>query len=102
MNKSLSVILVLIQIVAQAQVHPLSKSDSGIILNNLEKYEYLMKKEDLRGASEALNNAAFVYWNNNFYRQAADHYETSLAINEKLANENGIAMINNNLGDALC
>lgn len=91
-------ILLLFSLSVQAQYHPLSKSDSGIILNNLEKYEFLLGKEDLRGASEALNNAAFVFWTNNFYKEAVDLYTNSLNLNERLANENGIAMINNNLG----
>ncbi len=98
MNKYFCIILLIFSQRANAQLHPLSKSDSGIILNNLDKYELLVKKEDFRGASDALNNAAFVYWNNNYYKQAADYYETSLKLNERLANENGIAMINNNLG----
>jgi len=81
-----------------AQVLPLSKSDSGVVLKSLEKYDYLLKQNDLRGASGALNDAAFVFWNNNHYQEAANYYEKSLVLNEKVANENGIAMINNNLG----
>lgn len=81
-----------------AQKHPLSKSDSGIVYKSLEKYEYLLGVKDLRGASGALNDAAFVFWNNNHYQEAAHYYEKSLQLNEKVANENGIAMINNNLG----
>ncbi len=86
------------QSVLVAQKHPLSKSDSGIVFKNLEKYDYLMKQKDLRGASGALNDVAFVFWNNNHYQEAAHYYEKSLKLNEQVANENGIAMINNNLG----
>jgi signal transduction histidine kinase len=86
------------QSVLFAQKHPLSKSDSGIIFKNLEKYEYLMKSNDVRGASGALNDVAFTFWNNNHYQEAAHYYERSLKLNEQVANENGIAMINNNLG----
>ncbi len=82
----------------QAQILPLSKKDSGVVLQSLEKYEYLLEQNDLRGASGALNDAAFVYWNNNHYQEAASYYERSLDLNKKVANENGIAMINNNLG----
>ena len=82
----------------QAQLLPLSKKDSGLIVSSLEKYEMLLDRNDLRGASGALNDAAFVYWNNNHYKEAADYYEKSLKLNEQVANENGIAMINNNLG----
>ena len=82
----------------QAQLLPLSKKDAGLIVSSLEKYEMLLDRNDLRGASGALNDAAFVYWNNNHYKEAADYYEKSLKLNEQVANENGIAMINNNLG----
>ncbi|MEQ9303210.1 MAG: tetratricopeptide repeat protein, partial [Marinoscillum sp.] len=51
-----------------------------------------------RGASSALNDVAFVYWNNNHYARAASYYELSLSFNKRIGNENGIAMINNNLG----
>lgn len=88
----------LIQGVLHAQKHPLSKSDSGVVFKGLEKYEYLLGSNDLRGASGALNDVAFVFWNNNHYQEAAHYYEKSLKLNEKVANENGIAMINNNLG----
>ncbi len=81
-----------------AQEHPLSKSDSGVVIKNLEKFEYLSENKDWRGASEALNQVAFVYWNNNHYSSAADYYERSLELNKRVANENGIAMLNNNLG----
>jgi len=81
-----------------AQEYPLSKSDSGIVFKSLEKYEALIAKDDFRGASGALNDVAFVYWNNNHYAEAATYYEKSLVLNERVSNENGIAMINNNLG----
>lgn len=98
MRKLLCLTLILINCAVFAQKHPLSRSDSGIIHTNLEKYEFLITKKDFRSASGALNDIAFVYWNNNHYREAADYYERSLTLNEKVANENGVAMINNNLG----
>lgn len=91
-------IFILIGLEAQAQEHPLSKKDSGDVYKGLEKYEYLLENSDFRGAASALNEVAFVYWNNNHYRQAADYYEKSYELNVKVANENGLAMINNNLG----
>ncbi len=81
-----------------AQIHPLSRSDSGIVVKSLAKYERLKAASDLRGASSALNDVAFVYWNNNHYAQAASYYELSLSLNKRIGNENGVAMINNNLG----
>lgn len=81
-----------------AQQHPLSRSDSGIVVKSLAKYEKLKGENDLRGASAALNEVAFTYWNNNHYSKAASYYELSLSLNKRIGNENGIAMINNNLG----
>lgn len=87
-----------LSLTAYAQKHPLSKSDSGRILKNYKQYEFLLQQNDLRGASDALNSIAFIYWNDNQYAEAISYYEKSLGLNEKLANENGIAMIHNNLG----
>ncbi|REE05885.1 ATP-binding protein [Marinoscillum furvescens] len=100
MTKStgLFVLVLLISLWASAQKHPLSRSDSGIVVANLQKYDDLIARDDFRGASGALNDVAFVYWNNNHYEEAAKYYEQSLDLNMRVANENGIAMINNNLG----
>ena len=80
------------------QTLPLSKKDSGIVIHSLNNYERLLKNGDKRGASSALNDAAFTYWNNNHFESAAKNYELSLALNKEVSNENGIAMIYNNLG----
>lgn len=98
MRKVIYYILIFFSLVTLGQKHPLSKSDSGVVYNSLKKYEYLIANKDIRSASGALNDVAFVYWNNNHYREAADYYERSLSLNEQVANENGVAMINNNLG----
>ena len=99
MKVTLVVVLTTItNLTVKAQLHPLSKSDSGIVLQNLQKHEYLIENKDWRAASDALNQAAFVYWNNNHYAAAAELYEKSLGLNQKVSNENGIAMIHNNLG----
>ncbi len=92
------VVLLVTTQLTNAQILPLSKKDSGVVLQSLEKYQNLLDQNDLRGASGALNDVAFVYWNNNHYLEAANYYEQSLDLNKKVANENGIAMINNNLG----
>ncbi|MFY0686557.1 MAG: tetratricopeptide repeat protein [Cyclobacteriaceae bacterium] len=81
-----------------AQELQLSKADSGVIIQNLEKYELLKSEKDYRGASGAINEVAFTYWNNNHFQKAIKYYETSLELNQRVANENGITMINNNLG----
>ncbi|MFT6867596.1 MAG: signal transduction histidine kinase [Cyclobacteriaceae bacterium] len=98
MRTYISLFILLTFSLVWGQEHPLSKSDSGIINNSLKKYEFLIGEKDVRAASAALNDVAFVYWNNNHYASAAGMYEKSLALNEQVANENGIAMINNNLG----
>lgn len=83
---------------AISQEHPLSRVDSAEVIRNLNSYQNFIGKKDYRSASEALNKVAFTYWNNNHYEQAIKYYEISLDLNEKVFNENGIAMINNNLG----
>ncbi len=80
------------------QEHPLSRVDSADVITNLNLYQDFKGKNDLRSAADAINKVAFVYWNNNHYREAIRYYEISLDLNEKINNENGIAMINNNLG----
>ena len=95
---SVLVVCLLFSYAINAQIHPLSRSDSGIVVKSLAKYERLKAESDYRGASSALNDVAFIYWNNNHYAQAASYYELSLSLNKRIGNENGIAMINNNLG----
>jgi two-component system, sensor histidine kinase and response regulator len=95
---SILLILLLYQNVLSAQIQPLTKDDSNHIFINLEKYEYLMRNNDLRSASGAMNDIAYIYWNKNHYPEAVKYYEKSLTLNIEVGNENGIAMINNNLG----
>lgn len=81
-----------------AQRHPLSRVDSSMVITNLNKYQELMGQKDYRSAADAVNKVAMTYWNNNFYEDAIKYYKISLSLNERIFNENGIAMINNNLG----
>ncbi len=83
---------------ANAQIQPLSRSDSGTIQSYSDKYEEELKINRVKEASRYLNEIAFLYWNHNYYREAADYYEQSLELNSTIDNENGIAMIHNNLG----
>lgn len=77
--------------------YPLSRQDSANIL----KYDSLSRihldQGNLKEGSRFLNKKAMTYWEHNHFQEALKHYEQSLAINEKLANENGIAMINSNM-----
>ncbi len=90
--------LLLSYFVALAQQQPLTRQDSALI----NKYRTLsaeeLEKGDYKEASRYLNETAFVYWNKNHYRAAIDYYEQSLELNSKVSNENGLAMIHNNLG----
>jgi serine phosphatase RsbU (regulator of sigma subunit) len=53
---------------------------------------------DKKEASRFLNMAASMCWESKNYPQAIRHFEKSLQLNESIGNENGISMINNNLG----
>jgi len=81
-----------------AQKQPLSRSDSGTIQNYQQKYEEELGINRVKEASRYLNEIAFLYWNHNYYEEAAEYYERSLELNSTIDNENGIAMIHNNLG----
>jgi hypothetical protein len=70
MRTYISLFILLTFSLVWGQEHPLSKSDSGIINNSLKKYEFLIGEKDVRAASAALNDVAFVYWNNNHYASA--------------------------------
>jgi signal transduction histidine kinase len=65
---------------------------------------YLLKsaewetKGDLKEASRYLNLAAEYHWERREYREAIKYYEQSLALNEKIGNQQGILGIQNNLG----
>jgi len=75
----------------------LSRQDSALV----NKYLKISLKHDslahYRDASDFLNKVAFIYWEHNHFQQAIDYYNESLKRNEKLKNENAIAMISSNL-----
>jgi len=81
------------------QAQPLSEHDSALVVKHLANYEIdLNQNDNIKEASRHLNETAFIYWEHNQYQKAIDHYEKSLELNDAVANENGTAMINNNLG----
>lgn len=85
--------------VTLGQKHPLSKHDSALVVKYNAEYEnYLHQQGNIKDASHYLNEIAFIYWEHNQYHQAIKYYKLSSELNEKIENENGIAMINNNLG----
>lgn len=81
-----------------AQEQALSRQDSGMVLHYLSQHEEELANGDLKEASRHLNETAFIFWDHNQFQKAIDYYEQSLILNEQVGNENGLAMINNNLG----
>lgn len=81
-----------------AQVQPLSRNDKAQVERLLKSYESEMAEENWMEASRHMNAVAYLYWEHNDYPRAIEHYERSLELNQKLNNENGLAMIHNNLG----
>lgn len=83
---------------AFCQLGHLSRSDSGRVLSYLDNYNRFLASGDNKEASRMMNEIAYIYWNHNDARTAISYYEKSLQLNGNIENENGIAMIHNNLG----
>ncbi len=79
------------------EVYPLTRDDSANVVIYQEQYETHLRQNHKKEASRFLNLMAMIYWEKNHYKQAENIYLKSLKLNEELANENGIAMLNNNL-----
>ena len=83
-----------------ARVHPiipLSKNDSLNVKQWSEQSLVLERKGDNRGASQIIDNVAFIYWEHNYYKEALKHFKHSVQLNETLYNQSGISMIYNNI-----
>jgi len=99
MKKFLYTILLLLltlNLFAQQEIQ-LSRQDSALIIKYLNAFEEQEKLGNLKEASDNLNSAAMIYWENNHFADATKYYEESLKRNEKLENQNAIAMINSNI-----
>ncbi len=83
---------------SKAQVLPLSRTDSGRVLQYQTQYENYLNTNNFKEASRMMNEIGFIYWNYNQYKRAIAFYEKSLKLNGNIENSNGIAMIHNNLG----
>ncbi len=94
----LGILLFLFNSVIIAQEQPLSRNDKAQIQSLSEQYKTAESTSKWMMASKYLNDIAFIYWEHNDYKNAIAYYEKSLVHNQTLANENGIAMIQNNLG----
>lgn len=92
-------LLIINQSLGLAQEHPLSKHDSAVVIKYVANYETVLNDHgNMKEATRYLNDIAFIYWEHNQYQEAINYYKKSLIINIDIENENGIAMINNNLG----
>ena len=78
-------------------VYPLTRNDSALIVKYQQAYEDQQAINHKKEASRFLNLIAMLYWEKNHFDKAEKFFIQSLNINKKLANENGVAMINNNL-----
>ncbi len=82
---------------AQNQKFPLSRTDSASIRIYKQKADEYRTNGYYREESDCYNKIATIWWEHNYFSQAADYYSKSLEINKKIGNANGIAMINSNL-----
>ncbi len=77
--------------------YPLSRNDSATIKEYNGHYEEQLKQNHKKEASRFLNLIAMIYWEKNHFKEAESYFLKSLKLNQSLDNQNGIAMLNNNL-----
>ena len=82
---------------AQNQKFVLSRQDSASYNLLIKKAEETKINGFLKQESDCYNKIATIWWEQNYFSKAAEYFNKSLVINNKLANANGIAMINSNL-----
>jgi len=100
MYKTLIFLLIVINnlyLSGQNQNYNLSRQDSAKINNLTQKAVEYHANNFFKQESDCYNEIAMVWWEHNYFSEAVDYYNKSLKINELLANENAIAMINSNL-----
>ncbi len=81
----------------QPPVIPLSRNDSAKIKESAARHAELLQQGNRKEASRQLDMQAMIYWKHNYLQQAETLFLQSLALNEQLGNQNGIAGINSNL-----
>ncbi len=79
------------------KTYPLTRNDSAKIQQYNTAFTEQNSRGNLKEASKFLNLSAMLYWEKNHYNTAEKLFLQSLGLNEKLANQNAITMINNNL-----
>ncbi len=84
-------------LVAQQREYHFSRQDSSMAHKLLTQAQQFKNSQKINQESGCYNKLANLYWEHNKYKEAELYFEKSLEINKKLANENGIAMINSNL-----
>ncbi|NPA45571.1 MAG: tetratricopeptide repeat protein [Chlorobi bacterium] len=82
---------------AQTQKFNLSRQDSADLSLLEQKAAEYRAGNYLKQESDCYNKIADLWWEHNYFEKAVEYYKKSLEINNKLANENAIAMINSNL-----
>ncbi len=82
---------------AQNQKFPLSRQDSANINTFVQKAQEYKNNHFYKQESDCYNKIATIWWEHNYFEKAVDYFNKSLEINNRLANENAIAMINSNL-----
>ena len=81
-----------------SQIQPLSRNDKAQVEKSTTQYEAAISEGLTKEASRYLNDIANLYWEHNDYKKAIEYFEQSKELNAQLGNENGLAMIHNNLG----
>jgi len=79
------------------KVYPLTRNDSALLIEYDVEHKENLELGKIKEASNFLNLSAMLFWERNHFNEAEKKFLVSLDLNNKLANENGIAMINNNL-----
>ncbi len=84
--------------VAWAHARGLSNAQQQEVNNYLEQANNYEQEDNYAEASRYFNKAAYIYWVNENYKLAAQYYNRSLQLNQKIGNQNAIKIISSNLG----
>jgi len=82
---------------AQNSEYAFSRQDSATVNTYIKKAQDYKNNGFLKQESDCYNNIATIWWEHNYFSEAAEYFNKSLVLNKQLANANGIAMINSNL-----
>ncbi|MFP3860181.1 MAG: SpoIIE family protein phosphatase [Bacteroidales bacterium] len=89
-------------LVMTLQVHIIFAQVKNEDKTKIEEYQEQLEKHKQEGNTpkelEFNNKIAFIYWQNNVYDKAAEHFTRSLELNQQMNNQNGIKSISYYLG----